>query len=386
MKSILPASSTARYALMTRTSLQVSYACFFLVFAVVFYDGYQSKYTATEGLFPLLVSMGAMVAATLLGLVEFGIAPRLHVDKPANNPRRFLGSMALCAAIIAVGLFALTVGSEVWRVAGYYSAVWSAITLGFAFIPWLSHKWWWWLGLAVIITVFCRRWGLWPPLIGVLSSTPTTLLSAWGMDVIRELERSRRLEASLRVSEERLRIAQELHDTMGQHLAAISVKAELAKALAQRDDSRFLDEIKAIQQLAATSTAEMRQVVQGYREIDLSVEWYRSIELLKQAGIEVCAEGSPTAVPQRFHVLAAWFIREAATNVLRHSQATHTKFRVSEKEISVYNDGAHLPVGPPGGLDSIRRRGEALGTTVTLQRDPRGTFLVTLGLPEQREA
>jgi len=205
----------------------------------------------------------------------------------------------------------------------------------------------------------------------------TTLLSAWTVNIAKQLDRARITESALQVSEERLRFAQELHDTLGQRLAAISVKTELARALAARGDDRLDAELAELQSLAHASVTEMHDVVEGYRTVNLSTEITGSRQLLESAGINLTVEGDPTALPEPLRETAAWLVREATTNVVKHADATWVRLILTPDTVTVANDGVARDIERLSGLAGIRRRAEPSGASLVAERDG-NLFTVTL--------
>lgn len=186
--------------------------------------------------------------------------------------------------------------------------------------------------------------------------TLTVVSTLWCVRLMNEADRAAELQRSLTIAEERLRFSQELHDTMGQHLAAMSVKSELALALAKRGDDRLEGELEQLQKLARTSMAEMREVVDGYRRINLATEIAGARRLLESAGVAANVRGDAFDVPERDRELAAWFVREASTNVIKHADAKWVELEVTEASISMRNDGAHPASPRTGGLEALRSR------------------------------
>ena len=86
----------------------------------------------------------------------------------------------------------------------------------------------------------------------------------------RELHAAREELARLAVTEERLRIARDLHDLLGHSLSVIALKSELARRLVERDPERRAGELDDIQASPATALAEVREAVQGYRRLALA--------------------------------------------------------------------------------------------------------------------
>lgn len=195
-------------------------------------------------------------------------------------------------------------------------------------------------------------------------------VSMWSSKTVKELDRARNLESQLQVSDQRLRFAQELHDTLGQHLAAMSVKTELAIALDKKGDPRITEELLELQKLIRLSRTDMGQVVEGYRGIDPKRELDGARALLSSVGIAVTVTGEVSDIPTRCHDTAAWFIREAATNVVKHADATVVTFELSPRSVTVTNDGATAAIGQMGGLAALRQRAATIGAQIVITGNP----------------
>lgn len=202
-------------------------------------------------------------------------------------------------------------------------------------------------------------------------------MTLWYSRAMIETERARQLEAQLSAAEERLRLSQDLHDTMGQHLAAMTIKTQLAQALAARHDPRLNDELTELHQLTQTAAADMRHVVNRYRTPDLATELAGAKQVLTDAGANVTITGTSADVPVYLRETAAWFIREAATNVLRHSQATQVSIKVTPAAVTVTNDRPEPSERPGAGLEGLRRRAAEHAAHLTVEQSP-DSFTVAL--------
>lgn len=190
----------------------------------------------------------------------------------------------------------------------------------------------------------------------------TAALSIWLLRIVTELDSSRHAAAQLSVAEERLRFSRDLHDVVGRALSAIAVKSELAATLSRRGDNRAADQMDEVRELAQQSMTEARQLVRGYRSIDLDAELSGAASLLKAAGIDTEIRGDASAVAPRFAEAAAWVVREGATNILRHSEATRSRIEVSEQTLRIVNDRPHTMRSSDGtGLDGLGERLAAVG-------------------------
>ena len=227
-----------------------------------------------------------------------------------------------------------------------------------------------------------------PALLAITAATMLGLL--WGWEVAARLERARRLAAELAVADERLRFAADLHDIQGHHLQVIALKSELAARLAATDPARAATEMREVQRLATEALQDTRAVVQGYRRTSLDAEITNATRVLAAAGIDARMQVDPAATSDRLsetsrHLLGL-LVREATTNVLRHSQARHTEvdYRVEagRARLRVGNDGAVAGPSPSrgSGLDMLAERLAAVGGTLTRVHDG-DRFVVAASLP-----
>jgi two-component system, NarL family, sensor histidine kinase DesK len=149
-------------------------------------------------------------------------------------------------------------------------------------------------------------------------------------DLVSVLRRTRADLARAAVAEERLRIARDLHDLLGQSLSLITLKAELAGRVIGTDPSRAAGEIAELESVARKSLSDVRAAVAGYRQPDLAGELVSARQLLDSAGIVSQISAPDTAgLSQEVDSALAWAVREGSTNVVRHSRATHVSISVS---------------------------------------------------------
>ncbi|MFG3124046.1 sensor histidine kinase [Streptomyces sp. NPDC048201] len=224
---------------------------------------------------------------------------------------------------------------------------------------------------------------------GVLFALGAGRSGAWTLSVLWEAERGREVEARLAVAEERLRFGRDLHDVLGRNLSVISLKSELAVQLARRGRPEAVEQMIEVQRIAQESQREVREVVRGYREADLTAELAGAKGVLGAAGIvcEVTAEDA--ALPVAVQSALAWVVREAATNVLRHGDAGHCAVElVTRKEhvvLTVENDGAGEPAKAGGsGLVGLRERLAAVEGTLTAGLVGEGRFRLEARVPMPR--
>jgi two-component system, NarL family, sensor histidine kinase DesK len=228
-----------------------------------------------------------------------------------------------------------------------------------------------------------------PP--GLLAVTAATLLGMlWAWDVAARLERAGRLSADLAVADERLRFAADLHDIQGHHLQVIALKSELAARLAQTDPARAAAEMQEVRRLAAEALRDTRAVVQGYRRTALDDEIANATRVLAAADIDarmrLDGDTDTDRLSETSRNLLGLVVREATTNVLRHSRARRAEvdYHVTAglAQLRIGNDGAvdHPGAAAGSGLRVLAERLAAAGGRLTWERDG-DRFVVVASLP-----
>ncbi|MFG2001464.1 sensor histidine kinase [Spirillospora sp. NPDC048911] len=220
-----------------------------------------------------------------------------------------------------------------------------------------------------------------------------------------EAERSREQEARRRATEERLRIARELHDVLAHQISLINVQA--GAALHRRDDSaKAYAALEEIKRASKDTLRELRGVLGVLRQVDEaegedggspvapapSLE--RVGELLARtsaAGLQVTLTGQVPAGPLPAPVDLAGYriVQEALTNAVRHAGASAATVEITATADAVVvqiDDDGTGPADPAAldagnGLRGIRERAAAVGGEVTAGPGPAGGFRVRARLP-----
>jgi two-component system, NarL family, sensor histidine kinase DesK len=189
--------------------------------------------------------------------------------------------------------------------------------------------------------------------------------------------------ARLATVAERDRIARDLHDLLGHTLSLVAVKSDLAARLAERDPSRAAMEIRDVGRIARVALAEVRKAVYGFRAGTLAEEAENAKAALAASGIAVECDVEPVGLSSAREGALALALREAVTNVVRHSSASTCRIRVvgdgASVRLEVSDNGVGGDALEGAGLSGMRGRLRDLGGTV--ERDgTRGTRL-TVTLP-----
>jgi signal transduction histidine kinase len=215
-----------------------------------------------------------------------------------------------------------------------------------------------------------------------------------------EAERTREQEARRRASEERLRIARELHDVLAHHISLMNVQAGVALHLIDRQPGQAITALTAIERASREALSELRSVLRILQQQEEGAP--RSpvpglarlnglVEQTQAAGLDVRTqiEGVPRPLPSSVDAAAFRILQEALTNVLRHASARSTTVRVRygehEVEIQVDDDGSGTsqPSSREGGsgISGMRERVTVLGGQFEAGPLPDHGFRVSARLP-----
>ncbi|AYN41598.1 sensor histidine kinase [Streptomyces dangxiongensis] len=225
-------------------------------------------------------------------------------------------------------------------------------------------------------------------------------------EAVRELRAAREELARQAVEKERLRFSRDLHDLLGHTLSVIVVKSEAARRLAPRDLDAALTQVADIESVGRQALTEIREAVTGYREGSLATELTRARSALSAASVEPVVHRSGTPLDPQTEALLGWVVREAVTNVVRHSHATRCEITVESTperaRLTVTDNGTGTSTSPEAdaGEGAGRSRGCVGGTglkglterlamaagSLTAGPAPRGGFSVTAEIPVSADA
>ncbi|MGZ4854655.1 MAG: sensor histidine kinase, partial [Candidatus Angelobacter sp.] len=215
-----------------------------------------------------------------------------------------------------------------------------------------------------------------------------------------DITRPKRRESMLRecaVTEERKRMAAELHDTLCQGLNAIALMLEVARASAPQDGETVQRYVHRAYEVAMDTLREARRSMWTFaREATGNIDPAASLTLAAKqmfndtpVQCELSLQEQPFNLSSRIRFELLRIGKEALTNVLKHSQATRVQMELAYSEqtlqLSVMDDGRGFVRGPAGdvqpgyGLTSMQQRAEGLGGKITIESQPRhGTRIVAV--------
>jgi two-component system sensor histidine kinase DesK len=216
----------------------------------------------------------------------------------------------------------------------------------------------------------------WGQALGLLGIGAAMVAMGEIMRTNRELVEARAEVARLAVADERERFARDLHDLLGHSLSVIALKAQLAQKRLPGDPETAAADVADIEAVTRDALREVRQAVSGYHRPALDAELEGARTALGAAGIETTIERPQVALPPEVEAVLAWTVREAATNVIRHSGARHSAIRVvpalGEAVVEVVDDGRGAPSGNGSGHGLVGLEARVRDAGGRLEAGPRG--------------
>jgi signal transduction histidine kinase len=216
----------------------------------------------------------------------------------------------------------------------------------------------------------------------------------------REVARTQAEEARRRASEERLRIARELHDVLAHNISLINVQAGVALHLIDEQPDQARTALAAIKQASKEALGELRSVLSVLRQIDETAprapapsvtQLDTLVSRASAAGLQVRTEvdGTPRPLPAGVDLAAFRIVQEALTNVTRHAGTATATIRVAygDHDLTVQVDdngtgtGEGNTSGGGNGIPGMRERASAIGGELEAGPMAGGGFRVLARLP-----
>jgi PAS domain S-box-containing protein len=207
--------------------------------------------------------------------------------------------------------------------------------------------------------------------------------------------------------EERHRLARDLHDSVTQSLFTVTLMAEAAQAMIERDPQRVTAYLERLKDTAHSALAEMRALLnqlrpQGLRAAGLAAALRKHAETVgAQVNLQIEVEVDedlpdlPPAIEEALYRIA----QEALHNVVKHAHATHARIRVTglaahgggplqAVTLTVEDNGRgfslmerHQPEDEGLGLANMNERATSLGGNFAIVPRPAGGTMVTVAIP-----
>ena len=329
----------------------------------------------------LLAPAGAILFACGFLWLAWTREPLRGSTKPPRDRRHRAVLVLLVALVVTLALFL----NGSWLVLFFHLNVAAGLTLPSRIAyPALA-------GLAALLAALASYSGmLWLVL-------PTVALGLWAtafarqLSTVEELRAAREELARLAVTEERLRFARDLHDLLGHSLALITLKTELAGRLLPEQPERASTEIQEVETVARGALRDVREAVAGYRQPTLDGELRGARAMLEAAGISCrIRREHEEPLPSATETVLAWTVREAVTNVIRHSRAEACTIRLERDDEAVHAEITDNGTGTPdsntkpsggSGLPGLAERAASVGGSLRFGPLPGGGFIVRASVP-----
>ncbi len=340
-------------------------------------------YAAADLIDAAIGHVGSPAIAFLLVGIVVSIALQLHHSRAARQglqPRAWPLTLGLQAAVAYA--FFLPPARTLFTLAPFLAG---SLLL-------LLRGWWRWAAYAAVVAS-------WPvlyatvTLVGIAASDRNALTTlyeggsvaavgllvaglSWLGGLARELEKLRDELAGMAAQAERLRVARDVHDLLGLGLSAIALKTDLIGKLIGRDARRAAAEIEELSWICAAARADARLVTGDGRRLSFAGEVDAARQILAVAGVRVHVSIPAGPLPAAADEVLAPVLREAITNILRHSAATSAAIALSAAggtvELAVSNDGT-AGVGSAGSADGpTAGRGSGLANLTARVEAARG--------------
>ncbi len=221
---------------------------------------------------------------------------------------------------------------------------------------------------VVLLTAASLAWNRHPEsrwmVLGATFSGLTIIIARIAVEL---QERRTSAERELALVSQREAVGRDVHDILGHSLTVLTLKAEVARRLIERDPAAASRELDEVITLARGALTDVRSTVTRLRspDLDSQVEATRTALNAAQVGVELT--GSSRDVPDHQRAVLAWALREATTNIVRHARAAHVTVHLEPGLLQVSDDGVGLAGSQPGnGLEGLRSRIEQEGGSLTM--------------------
>lgn len=186
----------------------------------------------------------------------------------------------------------------------------------------------------------------------------TSAFALWWWDIVEELDHARAAAGRLAATQERLRLANDVHDLQGHHLQVIALQLELAERLLARDPAAALDQVRAARSSVDDAREGTRDLATRFRGVPLADELANAADLLRAAGIRVELSVAHQAGQAPTDVLGP-IIRETTTNVLKHGGGGWASLTL-RRSAHDWTFTARNDVADPGGGEPCEATGNGL--------------------------
>jgi signal transduction histidine kinase len=342
---------------------------------------------------------GALASLAAIVVVHFAMGRAALVARRASGLTRWTAALLIASSIVAAwcapaaAIVQAFVYPLLWRLSSTSrSAVARSAALAFGIATatgFATGAWGSAILAGVLVLAFTIALGLW-----------ITGIQKYGLErdrLIGELRAAQdevsALERQSGITEERARVAREIHDTIAQSLTGLVMTAQRAASKAARSPESVGPELSLIENLAQEALAEARTLVASYTPVTVTGGLPATLTAIAErfsaeTGVAVAVSGEAPAVDREGEVVLLRCAQEALANVRKHARASNVRIRLDEAGVTVSDDGIGMDEAAGGGygLSGMAERVRLVGGTVEVGRtDPTGTT-VRVVLPRRTNA
>ena len=184
------------------------------------------------------------------------------------------------------------------------------------------------------------------------------------MELEQKLDEANQHIKELVKREERVRIARDLHDTLGHTLSLLTLKSQLVQRIIASAPERARKEAREMETTSRAALKQVRELVSDMKTATIAEELIHIQQILRAADItfEYMGGSDFSNIPPVTQNIVSMCIREAATNIVKHSRATHCTISISQTDdkisITIKDDGMGMDQQTPfgNGLRGMKER------------------------------
>lgn len=221
------------------------------------------------------------------------------------------------------------------------------------------------------------------PFLAIMFASPFGLRSMYHrMELEQKLDKANEQIKELIKRDERMRIARDLHDTLGHTFSLLTLKSQLVGKLIEKNGERARAEAREMEQISRTALKQVRELVSDLRSISVAEEVMEAKAILQMSHIQFHIEGDTALrdVEPIIQNILSMCLREAVTNIVKHSQAKNCFLTLDktfdEINVVIQDDGVGLVNNRVhgSGLKGIEERLTLIGGSLSLSSN-NGTTL-----------
>lgn len=230
------------------------------------------------------------------------------------------------------------------------------------------------------------------PFIIIILFSPLAYRSMYTkMELEKQLEQANEQINELVKREERLRIARDLHDTLGHTLSLITLKSQLVAKLVNKDGERAINEAREIEKTSRSALTQVRELIDDMRMITISDELIEAKALLEAANISFTISNNEVFDDALILTqnIVSMCIREAVTNVVKHSYASRCDVSIVKQtgalHIAITDDGTGFSLNKSrgNGLKGMEERLHIIDGTMNIKNSNGTCVSITIPLISQ---